>query len=288
MRKAYLFIVLCCIWTVCSTYDTRSQGSAANKSTVRGTVESFAGGPVALSDAWFTIANSDLPHGTLQITGNGVKIQNVSGRTIRTLHLSFAWKLSFTMRVTVVVYGLAPGETRDYAGKDTVGELRSDAVDMPLNVMPTGVAFEDGSHWAAPRTQSWSLGSHLFQPIPYLMVRDCQVTDGSYRVSIDNVDPRILAYRLGAIKDTPDSFQVSLGRWVDLSEVQRDEKGSFVDSGQSLNIVQRSSKDGGAMASRDAVGPMESGLAIFVAALRFADGRVWSQDTRRQELLWDN
>src|SRR5258708_4456431 len=209
MRKACLFLVICCVWMVCSTYGARSQGSAANKSTVHGTVESFAGGPVALSDAWYTIANSEPKHGTFQMTGNGVKVQNVSGHAIRILHLSFAWKLSFTMRVSVVVYGLAPGETRDYAGKDILGELRSDAVDMPLNVMPTGAAFEDGSHWAAPRTQSWSLGSRLYQPIPYLMVRDCKVADGSYRVSIDTVDPKIMAYRLGAIKDTPDSFQVS-------------------------------------------------------------------------------
>lgn len=285
MRKAYLFIAICCIGTLCSTYGARSQSTATNKSTVHGTVESFAGGPVVLSDAWYTVANPGRAHGTFQINGNGVKVQNVSGQAIRVLYLGFAWKGGFTMRVAVAIDGLSPGETREYSGKDMRAELLSDPANMTLNVMPTGVAFEDGSHWAAPRTQSGSLVTRLVQFISYLRVRDCKVADGTYEVSIDNVDPKIVAYRLGAIKDTPDSFQVSLGRWVNLTEVERDQKGSFVDSGQSLKSP---SKDVSATASRDTTGSLESGLAIFVAALKFVDGRVWYQDTRRQELLWNN
>ena len=76
---------------------------------------------------------------------------------------------------------------------------------------------------------------------------------------------------------------------MELSKVKRDQSGRFVDSGQSLDADQMFAI--GADAKAGGVERMmteQAGVAIFVAALRFADGRVWLQDTSRQELLWDN
>jgi hypothetical protein len=233
------------------------------------------------------LVRSAPPGGTFEVSGNGVRVENISTRAIKRLMLLFTWKSTFRSSVLVALDALAAGETRDYLGQDIKLILPSDAVEMTLSVIPTGAAFEDGSHWAAPRTLSRPLEVSYLSRSP-MTLRECELNGRSYRVSFDVADPRIVAYRLGIIEDTPDRFTVKLGKWVDLAEAKRNGEGKFLDSGQSLGADHIFPKDAAEKDSGDGKAVAEPvSTAVFVAALRFADGHIWSQDTRRQELLWD-
>jgi hypothetical protein len=234
------------------------------------------------------LVRSALPGGTFEVSGNGVRVENISTRAIKRLMLLFTWKSTFRSSVQVALDALAVGETRDYLGHDIKLILPSDAVEMTLSVIPTGAAFEDGSHWAAPRTLSRPLEVLCLGSRSPITLRECELDDRSYRITFDVADQRIVAYRLGIIEDTPDRFTVKLGKWVDLAEAKQNRGGGFLDSGQSVGDDHIFHKDAGEKDSGDGKAvTVPVSTAVFVAALRFADGHVWSQDTRRQELLWD-
>jgi len=289
MTKANIFILACCI-LMCATHAVGAQRSVVDPSIFQGTVDSVIGSPVRLSDVKYTLTKSASIPGTVRVTGYRIRVDNISGHGIKRLLVSVVWKGGYEVRMSVAVDSLATGEGRDYVIEDAQIGLAAEMKDVTFTVRPTRAEFDDHSHWAAPRTWSETLGvSPFLDSRSGLRLRQWVLIEGANRIAFDVLDPRIVAYRLGTVRDDPDSdFQVSLGKWVELSHLARDERGRYVDSGQSLAGNKMLSKAAAQGTGSDLAPTPESGVAVFVAEVRFDDGRVWSQDTRRDELLWDN
>lgn len=192
----------------------QAQDSAVGQSIVKGTIETVKGSPVALSDARYILTRPSATPERLEVIGNGIKVENFSGRDIRLLRLCFSYyELGSASCISSSVSALAAGETRDYMAGNIRLVLSPVTKGITLNVMPTGAEFKDGSHWAAPRTGSSPLRRQcLYQAGSQLLIRECQLSNNSYSISFDVTDPKVLAYRLATIKDTPDRFEVRLGK----------------------------------------------------------------------------
>jgi hypothetical protein len=286
MKIVYISILMCSIWTVCFAIRPQVQSAPDGPTIIRGRTEAVEGSPVVLFDARYELVRPASTPGETKVLGR-VKIENVSGRPIRVLMLRFAYKLRFSMNVVANLGALRTGESRDYKVENM--NLAENMVSSPgangmtLTVMATGAEFEGGSHWAAPRTQSRPLGSLCLNKAgAYLTPRSWQIDRAPYNALFEVLDPGIVAYRLGTVTDTPSSFAVTLGEWADLAEPERRRGGQIAEPGRSLkaNQILGESEASGTMTH-----PAEAG--IFVAELRLADGRVWRQDTSREELLWN-
>jgi hypothetical protein len=100
---------------------------------------------------------------------------------------------------------------------------------------------------------------------------------------------KVVAYRLGVVKDTAGDFEIQLGEWVELNDEQTNQRAIFADEATSLKAEQifpRTAYRGFGGPSREII--EWGGVAIFVAELRFADGRTWQQGLTREALLWCN
>ena len=80
------------------------------------------------------------------------------------------------------------------------------------------VEFADSSRWVAPRS---------FDPIPLncslsqqssVVIANCKSIDPSYQATLRFHSDKVLAYRLGVVKDTMDLYEVRLGEWVNLPQ----------------------------------------------------------------------
>jgi hypothetical protein len=276
-----------------------AQVSPPSKQTaVAGNAQATIGSPVELSDATYTMLRFESEASKLQLIGEAVKIRNVSGRAIRRLSLRFVHNhLGYsgdvcrgpaTNRITVVDE-LASGETRDYTTDRLRMTWSAQENDLALTVIATGAEFADGSHWAALRSQLCPRSAEsLSQPGCYLMSRQCTLTDDAYSVLLEVADPKIVAYRLGVVNDTADSFEVRTGEWIDLTDDQRVRGARLVDAGKSLNSKLMFPRQ----AAVSTIGGKQIttlfGVSIFVAELRFADGGIWRQDPSREALFWNN
>jgi hypothetical protein len=265
---------------------------------IAGRVENSVESPVELSDARYTLVIQKEEPARAQLVAHGVKIRNVSGRAIRRLMLRFVIhheslnpdKCRSSVISVVAVDTLAATEMRDFTDYNIRVGWFGSTDGRSLTVLASGAQFEDGQYWAAPRKELCPLSREcLSQSASYLMARRCTVTDDSYSLTLEVGDPKIVAYRLGVVSDTADSFAVRTGEWIELTEVQRARGAKVVDSGNSLSpemIFPRetfvSILEGGKQITT------RGGVSIFVAELRFADGRVWRQDTSRAALFWDN
>jgi hypothetical protein len=119
-------------------------------------------------------------------------------------------------------------------------------------------------------------------------MRNCNWRDDTYSTELWPVEHQIVAYRLGTVKDIPGTFEVRLGKWVELSEEPRTGS-SFIDQGTSLAPTDLLPKESEVRTLSDGrVMTQSFGVAIFVAEVRFADGRVWRQELTRDALLWNN
>lgn len=265
------------------------------ETTVAGKTRSTTGSPVELSDAKYTLLRFKSEASRLQLVAEAVKIRNVSGRAIRRLRLKFVINhLRFSEDVcrgsyvgNIAVDEFAPGETRDYINDRIKMTWFAEANDVALTVLVVGAEFTDGSLWAAPRTECCPLMSDCLSKQASLMTRNCSLTSDDYSFTLEVGDSKIVAYRLGVVSDTADSFDVRTGDWIELKDKQRVRGTRLVDAGKSLssNMVFPRQAYVSTVAGKQITSQV--GTAIFVAALQFADGRIWRQDLTRAGLFWD-
>jgi len=166
-----------------------------------------------------------------------------------------------------------------------------DGPEWALTVRVRGAEFEDGTHWAAPRLSSSPLYfPFIRQPGSSLQMLDCQWKGDTYFVRLlPHSVPPVVAYRLGCVKDIPGDFEVKLGKWVELSVDEHDRGSSFIDEGTSLGPTDLFPKESEVRTlSGGGVITHSFGVGIFLAEVRFADGRVWHQDLSRNALFWNN
>ena len=164
-----------------------------------------------------------------------------------------------------------------------------DGPNWALTVRVRGAEFEDGSHWAAPRLSSSPLiTAQIVRQRSPLYMRNCNWRNDTYVAELRPVEHQIVAYRLGTVKDIPGTFEVRLGKWVELSE-EPDRGNSFVDEGASLGVDDLFPKESEVRTlSNGRVMTQTFGVAIFVAEVRFANGRIWRQVLTRDALVWNN
>lgn len=266
------------------------------QTSVAGNTQATTGSPVELSDASYTLLRFKSEASKFQLVAEAVKLRNVSGRAIRRLSLRFVHNhLSYSGDVCrgsptnfAAVDELAAGETRVFTNDRIKMTWFAQTNDLALTVIAAGAEFTDGSHWAALRSEWCPLNRECLSQHAALMSRECKLTDDAYSFLLEVGDAQIVAYRLGIVRDTADSFEVRMGDWIELTDDQRVRGARLVDGGKSLDsklIFPRQayvSTVGGKQISTLV------GAAIFVAELRFADGRIWRQDPSREGLFWDN
>ena len=293
MRAVLIVYVLFPYWSTVTNAVQLAKPGAQN--TVTGSVLNTDASPVELSDATYTLENKESEPQTFHVA-QAVKIRNVSGRAIRRLSLRFVLHhasvsediCSASMIDHVAVDRIAAAETRDFTTNHlTLGLTGKN--DLTLTVLAAGVEFEDGLHWAAPRRELCPLfRESLSQPGSFLMIRECTLTDSSYSCTLEVADPQIVAYRLGLVSDTESGFVVRKGVWVELSHLERVRGARFVDAGKSLSPELLFPRETSVSTVQGKQVTNLAGVALFVAELRFADGRRWRQDTTRDSLFWDN
>jgi hypothetical protein len=293
----YIACAICVLFLclICGTYA--GQFEPGEQTIIKGETRTQQGSPVELSDARYTLSRSKALPTQFKLVDESVRVRNVSGRAIRRLYLRFIHRHeSHSSDACGEATGisavdlLAADETRDFTIDYFKYAWFAERNDLFLTVIPGGAEFRDGSHWAAPRNESCPLVSEcLSSAESALRSRECSMAEDSYRILFEVTDPRITGYRLGIVKDMADSFQVLTGEWCELTDAQRVRGARFSDTGQSLGprlILPREAHlsitpDGKLIRSL-------SGVAVFVAELRFADDRIWRRDTNRPALLWDN
>src|SRR5215471_146619 len=282
--------ILLIFWLLvsCPPHHAQQQESAQELSTVPGTVDVADGSPVSLSDARRVLLKPSLgPDGVSEIViRTEVTIGNTSGRPIRQLCLDVCYggnKTNFT-----AIYSIGASEVRrhSYTTMHLRGGPVPDGPSWALTVRVKGAKFEDGTHWAAPRLSSSPLVlPFIRQEETPLTLRNCNWRNDSYSTELWSVEPHIAAYRLGTVKDVPGDFEVKLGKWVDLSEGDHERRSIFTDSGTSLGPDDLLAKESSQRTLSDGKVITQSfGVAIFVAEVRFTDGRIWRQDLTRDAL----
>jgi len=272
----------------------QTQELSQDKMLVEGLVETAAGCPVALSEPkclWPKVVTSqDSPKDVHQ----EVKIENISGKAIR--------------RAIIIFRHDEPsgGSTGTISGTDSikVGEslifkrsgfrigVKGKAIEGYrgiFSVATLAVEFQDGTHWVKPRTANHPLTlQSLHNQSAPLIVRQCDKIDEGYQATLLTRSDQIVAYRLGAVRDTPNSFEVRLGEWVTMPETvtprQTELKISAADSKVSLPQSELFKRE--EVRRNEVSAPFLAGVALFVAEVRLADGTIWKQNLTRDELLW--
>lgn len=265
---------------------------SVERHTVPGAINLVPESPVQMAEPSYTLERAARAPYQLQIVDDAVTVTNTSGRDIRRLMLVFSYKpgaIYGGVESRAAVDQLRAGESRQVQSGTTIREV-SESLGWGLTVTPTGAEFADGSYWAPPRDgRRPLLMDYLSQPASYLSVRKFKWTDNAYQAMLQVGNARVVAYRLGIVKDTADDFEVRLGEWVELNDEQTIQRAVFADEAKSLTADQVFPRE----AYRRPAGPGKEvidwgGVAIFVAELRFADGRTWQQGLTREALLWCN
>jgi hypothetical protein len=258
---------------------------------VPGVVIEMAESPVALSRPKYTLERCKGWPDKMKIVGDEVTVRNVGGGDIRRLLLVFSYKQGASydgVQNRVAVDQLRAGEKREVHSRTTIGEFAK-GTDWRLTVMPTGAEFADDSHWAAPRN-NWRplLMDYLSQPTSYLQFREFKWTNHGYQATLQVCDAKVVAYRLGIVKDTAENFEVRIGNWVELTDEQSNRRAIFTDELNSLSAAQIFSREAYTWHGAQGKDVTEwGGVAIFVAELKLADGRTWQQNATRDALLWN-
>jgi len=290
MRRILIVCVLLLV-SLSSTLAQESRQSVLERHVVPGTIGDVPESPCQLAEPSYEVEHSKDAPDKLQISGGAVTVTNISGRDIRQLYLSFTFKRGGwygTIENRSTVDQLHAGETRVAQSKIIVGGVEGQ--DWTLKVTPTGARYQDGTYWVAPRDNRRPLlMQHLSQPSSYLRVSNFQWTDNAYQATLRVDNAKVTAYRLGIVKDTADSFEVRIGRWVELNVEQTANHALFSDGLNSLNADQVFARQAYARPGPQGKEIVDwGGVAIFIAELRFADGRKWRQDTTREALFWNN
>ena len=289
-RIGFIFAFLLIL--VSTQFARQSQPPAVEHSEHAGTIGFAKGSPVVLSSPAYTVEQTRGARLQWRIVGDTVSVRNKSHRPLRQLILLFEYKMGGqrgARRSSRSVYELRAGEMRVVHSTSNIrgyGRVQ----DWQLTVTVIGAEFVDGGRWAAPRDTARPLQSGtLRQPDSPLLIREFIWTDLGYRAKLQVGNERVVGYRLGIVRDAPGKFEVRIGRWVDLTHEQTSGKQIFADDMKSLSAKQIFPPQPCPRSAPQTPEPGERcGVAVFVAELRFGDGRRWEQDLERTALLWNN
>ena len=258
---------------------------------VSGRTEMSDGSPVALTEANYTLTETVSREERFKKTRESVKLTNLTERAIKQTIVCFSFEGHGGFgRVSVPTGPIPAGETISFVSTGSRSGATSNDGDFVVRLL--GVEFTDGTHWIAPRTvfsplYSQSLG-HQAAP---LVIRQCREINKSYQAELLLEQTSVVAYRLGVVRDTPDRFEVRLGRWVEVPSTAQTKQDRFTvtanDSILSLMPAEIFPREKQVMLLLDGTQTTGYyGVALFVAEVKLADGTNWKQDLRRAELLW--
>lgn len=289
-----LLLVALCLLAFSSIAFAQTQELSQDKILVEGLVETAAGCPVALSEPkclWpRVITSQNSPKDVHQ----EVKIENLSGKAIRRAVIIFRHDEPSGGGTGIIsrTDSIKIGEALVFKGAGYRIGVKGKAIEGYrgiFSVTTLAVEFEDGTHWVKPRTANHALTwQSLHSQSAPLIVKQCDNIDEAYRATLLTRSDQIVAYRLGAVKDTPNSFEVQLGEWVTIPETvtprQTELKISAADPKVSLSQSELFKRE--QVRQNDVSPPFLAGVALFVAEVRLADGTIWKQNLTRDELLW--
>ncbi|HMV51490.1 MAG TPA: hypothetical protein PLD20_32490 [Blastocatellia bacterium] len=283
------------VFAVCSITFAQAQEPPQNKMIlVEGLVETAVGCPIALSEPKCLWPRIVTEQGGPKDVHQEVKIENVSGKAIRRAIIIFRHddpSGGSTGGITGTD-SIKVGESLVFKGSGLRIGVKGKAIEGYrgiFSVTTLAVEFEDGTHWVKPRTADHSLTwQALHSQSAPLVVKQCDNIDEGYRATLFIRSDQIVAYRLGVVKDTLNSFEVRLGEWVTMPEIvtpkQTELKISAADPQVSLPhpwIFKREE-----VRRNEVSPPFLAGVALFVAEVKLADGTIWKQNLIRDELLW--
>lgn len=291
-----LSLVAFCLFAFPSIAFAQAQGSPQDKMLlVEGSVETFAGCPVILSEPKYLRPRIITPQDGMVKVYEEVKIQNLSGKAIRKVIVGF--------RHNGPDGGMMRGDTEtkpigvndELAFKHTYkigsGDKSSEGYNGVFTALVIAVEFEDNTHWVKPYTAGDQLimmaQSLNRQPAP-LVVSRCENIDESYRATLLTRSDQVVAYRLGVVKNLPNNFEVRLGEWMAMPDAVTPErteiKISAADPKVSLPQAWLFKRE--KVRRNEFTGSFLAGVALFVAEVKLADGTIWKQYLTRDELMW--
>ncbi len=260
----------------------------------------FAGGtavpedcPIQLSEASFKAIEHPDRVNRWEIMQQEVKVLNLSTQPIRRAMLGFEQRFPEGGSHTAITgTDLVPtGETYRLIRKHISWNVPNLSHYGRFTVRALAIEFHDGSHWVAPRQFiGIMLQPNLDQHAPIILRVNSDIDIG-YQATLTLQREKIVAYRLGVVKDTDEEYEVRLGDWVHLP----------LDNARSGQVITISGKDAIASLRQKQIFPKaeqvrslangktwrdRGGVAIFIAEVKFADGSFWRQDLHRHELLW--
>jgi len=291
MRRTLIISALLLV-SLSPTLAGQSAQQATERRPVAGTVAAVPDSPVQISGPSYMLERSKESPDKMWIVKDEVTVTNTSGRDIRRLIVIFTYKQSASdgsVENRVAVDQLHAREKRVAHSRTTIRDFAESMV-LTLTVTPTGAECADSTYWAAPRDNRRPLlMSYLSQPDSQLQVREFEWTKQAYRAALQIGNAKVVAYRLGIVKDTPETFEVRVGNWIELNDEQTNQRAVITDESNSLSAEQVFARE----AYTRPAGPGKEvtnlgGVAIFIAELKFADGRTWQQALTREALLWNN
>jgi hypothetical protein len=291
MRRILIVSALLLV-SLTPTLAGQSGQPAMERRAVAGVVGAVPDSPAQLGGPSYTLERSKESPGQLRIVKDEATVTNTSGRDIRRLIVVFTYRQGASdgsVENRVAVDQLHAGEMRVAHSRTTIRDF-AESMEWTLTVTPTGAEFADGSYWAAPRDQRRPLlMSYLSQPDSHLQVREFKWTKQAYQATLQVGNAKVVAYRLGIVKDTVESFEVRVGEWVELNDEQTNHRAMITDESNSLSAEQVFAREAYTRTAGQGKEVTDfGGVAIFVAELKFADGRTWQQTLTREALLWNN
>jgi len=293
MRFRFLTIVLC-LWafTLCS-FAHPQEPPQDKLLLIEGRTETAVGCPVTLSEARYQRLKVITPQDGLTEAVNQVKIENVSGRAIRKVYILFRHdgKDGGMMGSGVTTKSINAGETlfSRHPYRIGTGDKTVVGYEGVFTAFAEAVEFEDDTHWVTPRRVDFPMMQQALnsQPSP-LVVRKCDDIDTGYRAILMTNSNLVVAYRLGVVKDTPNSFEVRVGEWITMPEASTPNRAEIkiaatdptVSLPQSWLFKREKSRHS------EFSGSFHAGVALFVAEVKLADGTIWKQNLTRDELIW--
>jgi hypothetical protein len=289
MTIRLLFLQFSLLALVAVSPSTMRSQSASKRSVIAGAAETAPDCPVAASDANFVLLEHSAAEYRFEVVQTEVKLHNVSGRAIKRVQVGFEFEYpegGLTRNSHSTDVGLAENDSRIFTITKT--SLKSNSIRGVgyFTARVLAVEFADGSRWVAPRS---------FNPLPLniclnqqssVIFATCKGIAPSYQATLRFHTDNVLAYRLGVVKDTMDSFEVRLGEWVSLPQLPA--------KGAEIEIR---STDENPSLTQAKIFPQEShlysvsqnrkgGVGLFVAEVKFMDGTSWTQSLKREDLLW--
>lgn len=294
MNFRLLFVALCLLAS--SVFATPQEQAQDNLLLIEGRTEAAPDCPVLLSDARSWRPRVLTKQDGSQEVRMEVKIQNVSGKAIRRAVVIFREDNPEGGQLN---HGTATNPIKTHETLVLPYKYRTGTSGKPIedyngifSVLVPAVEFADGTHWVRPSTADiFITRTALSQRSVHLFVRECKDIDTNYHALLETNSDKVVAYRLGVVKDTPTSYEVRVGSWIRMAQPSTPRQTRFeisaTDEQISLpqaQIFQREKLRYERLSGR--VSAELGGVALFVAEVELADGTVWKQNLTRDELMW--